>query len=95
MLVNLNLSGGLIMAESVATGLAAAIGRAAAEVAVERACSRAIAEKRPLAEILRDDSEIRAHLTDAEIERLTNPAADLGSAGAFVDRVVARIAKLA
>jgi 3-carboxy-cis,cis-muconate cycloisomerase len=95
MLVNLNLSGGLIMAESVATGLAAAIGRAAAEVAVERACSRAIAEKRPLAEILRDDSEIRAHLTDAEIQRLTNPAADVGSAGAFVDRVVARIAKLA
>ncbi|HYL57270.1 MAG TPA: lyase family protein, partial [Candidatus Acidoferrales bacterium] len=92
---NLDLSCGLIMAESVATGLTAALGRAAAETAVARACERAISERRPLADVLRDDSEIRAHLTDADIARLVDPAAYLGSASAFVDRVVARIAELA
>jgi len=43
---------------------------------------------------LRDDAEVRAHLSDEQIDRLTDPAAYLGSAGAFVDRVVARIARL-
>jgi 3-carboxy-cis,cis-muconate cycloisomerase len=95
MRLNLNVSGGLIMAESVATGLTAALGRAAAEEAVARACDRAISERRPLSTILRDDSEIRVHLTDADIARLTDPATYLGAAGAFVDRVVTRIGKLA
>jgi adenylosuccinate lyase len=40
---------------------------------------------------LRDDPELRPLLSDAEIERITDPAAYLGSAGEFMDRVVARI----
>jgi 3-carboxy-cis,cis-muconate cycloisomerase len=91
---NLDLTGGLIMAESVATALATQIGRAAAEAAVASACDRAIARGVPLATIIREDAELRQHLSDADIERLTNPAAYLGSAGAFVDRVVARVAAL-
>ncbi|MGA7871554.1 MAG: adenylosuccinate lyase family protein [Candidatus Binatus sp.] len=91
---NLELTGGLIMAEAIATALVAPLGRAAAEAAVARACNRSIAEGVPLATILRDDRELRPHLTDAEIDRLTNPNSYLGSAGAFVDRVVARVAAL-
>jgi len=91
---NLELTGGLIMSEAVATALGPAIGRAAAEAAVARACDRSIAEGVPLATILRNDPELRPHLTDAEIDRVTNPALYLGSAGAFVDRVVARVAAL-
>jgi 3-carboxy-cis,cis-muconate cycloisomerase len=91
---NLELTGGLIMAEATATALARSIGRAAAEDAVARACNRSIAEGVPLATILRNDPELRPHLTDAEIDRVTNPALYLGSAGAFVDRVVARVAAL-
>jgi 3-carboxy-cis,cis-muconate cycloisomerase len=91
---NLELTGGLIMSEAVATALGPAIGRAAAEAAVARACDRSIAEGMPLATILRNDPELRPHLTDAEIDRVTNPALYLGSAGAFVDRVVARVAAL-
>jgi 3-carboxy-cis,cis-muconate cycloisomerase len=91
---NLELTGGLIMSEAVATALGPAIGRAAAEAAVVRACDRSIAEGMPLATILRNDPELRPHLTDAEIDRVTNPALYLGSAGAFVDRVVARVAAL-
>ncbi len=91
---NLDLTEGLIMAEAVATALVPVIGRAAAEAAVARACDRAIEKRISLAAVLRDDPELRPHLSDADIEGLTDPAAYLGSAGAFVDRVVARIASI-
>ena len=91
---NLDLAGGLTMAEAIATALIPALGRADAEAAVARACNRALAEGRPLAAILRNDPDLRPRLTDTDIDRLTNPASYLGSAGAFVDRVVARVAAL-
>jgi 3-carboxy-cis,cis-muconate cycloisomerase len=91
---NLDLGGGLIMAEAVSTGLAPVVGRAAAHHGLQRVSDRAIAEGKTLAQALRDDAEVRAHLSDEQIDRLTDPAAYLGSAGAFVDRVVARIARL-
>jgi 3-carboxy-cis,cis-muconate cycloisomerase len=91
---NLELTGGLIMAEATASALGASMGRAAAEAAVARACNRSIAEGAPLALILRNDPELRPHLAAAEVDRLMNPASYLGSAGAFVDRLVARVAAL-
>jgi 3-carboxy-cis,cis-muconate cycloisomerase len=91
---NLELGGGLIMAEAVATGLLPMMGRAAAHRAVQRVSDRAIAEGKSLGQALRDDAEVRQHLAEEQIDRLTDPAAYLGSAGAFVDRVVARIARL-
>jgi len=91
---NLDLGGGLIMAEAVSTGLVPVMGRAAAHHALQRVSDRAIAEGKTLAQALRDDAEVRAHLSDEQIDRLTDPAAYLGSAVAFVDRVVARIARL-
>ncbi len=91
---NLELGGGLIMAEAAARGLAPMLGRAAAHHVLQRASDHAIAEGKTLAQALRDDAEVRAHLSDEQIDRLTDPAAYLGSAGAFVDRVVARIARL-
>lgn len=92
---NLDLTAGLTMAEAVATALIPTIGRAAAEASVARACNRALEMRTSLAAALRDDPELRPLLSDAEIERITDPAAYLGSAGAFVDRVVARIASIA
>jgi 3-carboxy-cis,cis-muconate cycloisomerase len=91
---NLELGGGLIMAEAVATGLGPAMGRAAAHHALQRVSDHAIAEGKTLGQALRDDAEVRRHLSDQQIDRLTDPAAYLGSAGVFVDRVVARIALL-
>ena len=88
---NLELGGGLIMAEAVSTGLGPVIGRAAAHHVLQRVSDRAIAEGKTLAQALRDDAEVRRLLSDEQIDRLTNPAAYLGSAGAFVDRVIARI----
>jgi 3-carboxy-cis,cis-muconate cycloisomerase len=92
---NLEMTGGLIMSEAIATALAGRLGRAAAEAAVARACDKSMAGGVPLAAVLRDDPELRPHLTDAEIDRLINPAQYLGSAGAFIDRVVERVAALA
>ncbi|MGH7913231.1 MAG: 3-carboxy-cis,cis-muconate cycloisomerase, partial [Candidatus Binataceae bacterium] len=91
---NLDLGGGLIMAEAVLTGLRPVMGRAAAHHALQRVSDRAIADGKTLREALRDDAEMRRHLNNEQIDSLTDPAAYLGSAGAFVDRVVARIARL-
>jgi 3-carboxy-cis,cis-muconate cycloisomerase len=91
---NLDLGGGLIMAEAVSTGLTPVMGRAAAHHALQRVSDRAIAESKTLGEALHEDAEVRRHLSNEQIDRLLDPAAYLGSAGAFVDRVVARIARL-
>lgn len=91
---NLELGGGLIMAEAVSTALVPVMGRAAAHHALQRVSDRAIAEGKTLGQTLRDDAEVHGHLSAEQIDRLTDPAAYLGSAGVFVDRVVARIARL-
>jgi 3-carboxy-cis,cis-muconate cycloisomerase len=87
---NLDLHEGLIMAEAVMMALAEKIGRDAAHHAVQLACDRAIAQKRPLVEVLAEDGEVSPHLDRAALARLTDPAAYLGESDAVVDRVVAR-----
>lgn len=91
---NLELGGGLIMAEAVASGLTPVMGRAGAQRALRRVADRAIGGRKTLAQALREDAEVRGHLDEAQIDRLLEPASYLGSAGALVDRVVARIACL-
>lgn len=92
---NLEADGGLIMAEAISSGLTRTMGRAAAHQAVEHACAQAIAEHRPLREVLSEDAVVRAHLSEDDLARLADPASYLGSAGVFVDRIVARIRALA
>ncbi|HUY28115.1 MAG TPA: 3-carboxy-cis,cis-muconate cycloisomerase [Candidatus Binataceae bacterium] len=91
---NLDASGGLIMAEALAARLTPAMGRANAHHAVSQACDRARAQKRALGEVIAEDAELGLHLPREEILRALDPAGYLGSAGVFVDRVVARIATL-
>jgi 3-carboxy-cis,cis-muconate cycloisomerase len=91
---NLETTGGLIMAEAVAAALTPTLGRATAEEALKRACDRALAEGRTLSDTLRNDPVLRPYLSDVTLDRLMDPASYLGSAGAFVDRVAARIAAL-
>jgi 3-carboxy-cis,cis-muconate cycloisomerase len=91
---NLDSGGGLIMAEAVAAGLTPTLGRAAAHRLLQRVSDRVISEGRSLVDVLRDDAEVRKHLSNDQIEHLVDPASYLGSAGAFIGRVVARIEKL-
>jgi 3-carboxy-cis,cis-muconate cycloisomerase len=88
---NLDATGGLIMAEAVMMGLAPALGRGAAHDAVHHACDLALAEGVSLAEALGRDPVVAAALTPARISALTDPASYLGAAGAFVDRVLAKV----
>lgn len=94
MRANLDLTGGLIMAEAVATALVTSVGNAEAHQLVERACAAAIEVKRPLIEVLADDPDVSAHVGRAELEGLFRPESYTGESAAVVDRVLARYATL-
>jgi 3-carboxy-cis,cis-muconate cycloisomerase len=79
---------GLTMSEAVSTALTQKVGRAAAHELVQRAASVASAEKRPLAEVLREFPELSAYLSASEIKCLLEPENYLGSARRFIDRVL-------
>jgi 3-carboxy-cis,cis-muconate cycloisomerase len=88
---DLALHEGLIMAEAVMMALAEEIGRDAAHHAVQKACDRAIEQKRPLVDVLAEDGAVAPHLDRAALERLTDPASYLGEADGVIDRVLARV----
>ena len=88
---NLESTGGLIVAEAVMMGLAPVLGREAAHHAVHHACDVALAQGIPLAEALMAEAEVNGRLPAKEIARLTDPSGYLGSAEAFIDRVLARL----
>jgi 3-carboxy-cis,cis-muconate cycloisomerase len=94
MRANLDATGGLMLAEAVMMALADKMGRGAAHHAVEQACARAIAEQKPLGDVLAADPVIGVQLDRATIARLMDPAHYVGEAGAVVDRVVARAGKV-
>jgi 3-carboxy-cis,cis-muconate cycloisomerase len=85
---NLDITGGLIVAEAVMMGLAPQIGRGEAHHVVKHACDAALAEHISLADALAREAAVAERLDRAAIERLTDPAHYLGSASAFVDRVL-------
>jgi 3-carboxy-cis,cis-muconate cycloisomerase len=87
---NLDLTDGLIMAESAMMALAEKIGRDAAHRAVQAASAVALRERRPLAEILQEDPVMRGVIDPPILARLGDPATYVGEAGAVVDRVLAR-----
>lgn len=89
MRANLDLTGGLIVAEAVMMGLAPHLGRGEAHHVVKRACDAALAEHISLAEALGREASVTARLDAAAIAALTDPARYLGSAAAFIDRVIA------
>jgi 3-carboxy-cis,cis-muconate cycloisomerase len=86
---NLDLTGGLIVAEAVMMGLAPYIGRGEAHHVVKHACDAALAETIPLADALAREPAVASRLDRAAIERLTDPGHYLGSADGFIDRVLA------
>src|SRR6516225_5760004 len=70
---NLDLGGGLIMAEAVMLKLGAAIGRQHAHHVVYEAAQAAFVEGRPFARLLAADPRVSAHLGPTEIEALLDP----------------------
>ncbi len=87
---NLELTGGLVMAEAVRITLVETLGREAAGEKLAAACRRARTEGRHLREVLAADPEIASRLDGRKLAALFDPAGYLGAAPAFVDAVLAR-----
>jgi 3-carboxy-cis,cis-muconate cycloisomerase len=87
---NLAATHGLVSAEAVMMALAEKIGRGEAHRLVGEASEKALAEARPLADVLVGDPRVTAHLDAATLRRLLAPENYLGEAEAVVDRVLAR-----
>lgn len=91
---NLDITHGLIMAESVTQALAAHIGKADAHHLIEKICHRAIALDCPLRPLLENDSLVSQHLSSEQLTQLLDPANAVGSADHFVRQVLARFQEL-
>jgi 3-carboxy-cis,cis-muconate cycloisomerase len=79
---------GLPLTEALSAALAPKVGRPAAHAIVRKAAELAQAQHLPLASALRATPEIMEHLSEADIQRLTDPANYLGSAQRFILRVL-------
>jgi 3-carboxy-cis,cis-muconate cycloisomerase len=89
MAANLDVTGGLILAEAVAMALAPHLGKLPAHELVERLCRASADEGRPLRAVLDEDAVVRAHLGARDLDRLLDPRHYTGLAQQFIDRVLA------
>lgn len=91
---NLDQTHGLVFAEAVSMALAESMGKPAAHGVVEAACQRVRTTGRTLNEELQQDPSVKQVLGAAGLNQLFIPERYLGSAEAFVDRVVASSQRL-
>jgi 3-carboxy-cis,cis-muconate cycloisomerase len=78
MRANLDLGGGLIMAEAVMLDLGKVIGRQHAHDVVYDAAQAAVVEGRAFADLLAADRRVSAHLSRADLATLLDPTAYTG-----------------
>jgi len=83
---NLDLSGGLIMAESVMLALGRALGRQRAHDVVYDAAQEAATSGRPFRELLAEDPAVSFRLSPAEIDALLDPATYTGLCRHFAEQ---------
>jgi 3-carboxy-cis,cis-muconate cycloisomerase len=87
---NLDLGGGLIMAEAVMLDLGAAIGRQHAHDVVYDAAQAAFVENRPFSDLLAADPRVTAHMKPEAIRALLDPTAYTGLCGEMAREASAR-----
>ena len=83
---NLDLSGGLIMAEALMLELGRQIGRQRAHDAVYEAAQASVTQSRPFREMLALDPHVSAGLTPSQMEALLDPARYTGLCREFAER---------
>ncbi|WP_441249305.1 class-II fumarase/aspartase family protein [Kitasatospora sp. McL0602] len=88
MAANLKLTDGQIVSERLAAVLAPLLGRGPARRLLTEVSARSAAEHRPLAELLRDATELAGVMSREELAALCDPAAYTGAAGPLVDRAL-------
>jgi 3-carboxy-cis,cis-muconate cycloisomerase len=91
MRVNLDATGGLIMAEAVTMALAQTIGKSDAHHLVEAASKKAVTEKKHLRDVLTKDPNTTAHLSADKLTELFEPASYQGISQALIDRLLASL----
>jgi 3-carboxy-cis,cis-muconate cycloisomerase len=91
MRINLDGTGGLIMAEAVTMALAEKIGKSEAHHLVEAASKTAVAEKQHLRDVLTKDTRIVAQLSAEKIATLFDPMAYQGVSQDLIDRLLASL----
>src|SRR6185295_8905292 len=90
---NLNLGGGLIMAEAIMLELGAVLGRQHAHDVVYDAAQAAFLEDRAFSAVLAADPRVSAHLSPAAIDKLLDPVAYTGLCAEMAKQAVARVRK--
>jgi 3-carboxy-cis,cis-muconate cycloisomerase len=86
---NLEATLGVVLSEPVALALARHMDRGEAHGIVEHACRRALAEQKPLRQVLQEERQVTSRLSAAELDRLCSPSEYLGLAETWIDRVLA------
>jgi 3-carboxy-cis,cis-muconate cycloisomerase len=89
MRADMELTGGLVMSESVAAALACSVGRAGAQELVEKAARRAVQSGRGFRDVLLEVPEVRDGLGADGLDAALDPAGYLGVAGELIDRALA------
>jgi adenylosuccinate lyase len=95
MRANLDLSGGLIMAEALMLELGKQIGRQRAHDAVYDAAQASATQSRPFRETLAEDPHVSAGLTGAQVDALLDPSRYTGLCRQFAERGAARAREIA
>jgi 3-carboxy-cis,cis-muconate cycloisomerase len=86
---NLGLTRGLVLAEAIAMALGDKLGKPRAHALIEELSARAVAESKPLRDVLAADARVTAQLSAADLDRLLDPRNYLGQARALVARALA------
>lgn len=94
MRTNLDSGGGLVMAEAVMMGLAPKVGKKTAHDWIYKAAGTAYEQGRTLKDSLLSDMKVMQHLSEAEIDRLLDPANYLGITATMIDTVLAASHKM-
>jgi 3-carboxy-cis,cis-muconate cycloisomerase len=87
---NLDLSGGLIMAEALMLELGKQIGRQRAHDVVYDAAQGAVTQGRPFPELLAEDARINTHITPNQLEALLDPSRYTGQCREFAEHSAVR-----
>ena len=88
---NIDMTHRLVMSEAVMMGQGPDMGREYAHDLVYDIRRDALAQKRPLIELLAEHPEIKQHVTRAQLASFCDPINNLGQAGGTVDRVLASL----
>jgi 3-carboxy-cis,cis-muconate cycloisomerase len=94
MRANVDITHGVALSEAVSMALAEHIGKFDAHRTIGAATKRAIADKRPLAEVLAEMPGVTKHLSRDEIERRLDPENYLGAAERMVRDALERRARM-